>query len=45
MVEKLKTLVIHFDNPIAIWEVPAFRGAIIEKVGQENSMLFHIITD
>lgn len=41
MVEKLKTLVIHFDNPIAIWEVPAFRGAIIEKVGQENSMLFH----
>ena len=39
--EKLKTLVINFDNPIAIWEIPAFRGAIIEKVGQEDSMLFH----
>lgn len=36
----LKLLRVHFDVEIAPYEVAAFRGAIIEKVGIEND-LFH----
>lgn len=36
----LKLLRVHFDVEIAPYEVAAFRGAIIEKVGLEND-LFH----
>lgn len=36
----LKLLRVHFDVEIAPYEVPAFRGAIIDKVGVEND-LFH----
>lgn len=36
----LKLLRVHFDVEIAPYEVPGFRGAIIEKVGIEND-LFH----
>ncbi|MBK9639523.1 MAG: hypothetical protein IPO63_17595 [Bacteroidetes bacterium] len=40
MSKKLKTLLVVFDNEIKAYEIPAFRGAIIKKVGFEN-MLFH----
>ncbi len=36
----LKLLRVHFDVEIAPYEVPAFRGAIVDKVGIEND-LFH----
>lgn len=36
----LKLLRVHFNVEIAPYEVPAFRGAIIDKVGIEND-LFH----
>ncbi len=38
---KLRILQIIFDTEIAAYEIPAFRGAVIKKVGQENSVLFH----
>src|SRR5881628_801326 len=38
--KKLKTLFVQFDDTLAAWEIPSFRGAIIEKVGREN-VLFH----
>lgn len=38
--KKIRILNITFTADIAGYEVPAFRGAIIKKVGQEN-LLFH----
>ena len=38
--KKIRVLDIEFENEIAVWEVPAFRGAVIETAGRENT-LFH----
>jgi len=38
--KKIRLLDIEFENEIAIWEVPAFRGAIVETAGRKNT-LFH----
>ncbi len=38
--KKLRLLTITFTEEIQAFEIPAFRGAIIDKVGQEN-ILFH----
>lgn len=35
-----RTLVVQFDNELALWQVPLFRGAVISKVPKEFS-LFH----
>ena len=40
MTPKLKVLRVVFGGTIRSWEIPAFRGAIIEKAGREN-ILFH----
>jgi len=40
MVKKIRILNVSFDNELKGYEIPAFRGAIIEKVGRENT-LFH----
>ena len=37
----INTLVIRFKNRIQQWEIPLFRGAIIEAVGENCSQLFH----
>jgi len=37
---KIRVLDIEFENEIQPWEVPAFRGAIIESAGRKN-ILFH----
>ena len=37
----LKVLVVRFANEIAQYEIPLFRGAVIDAVGQENGLLFH----
>ena len=37
----INTLVIRFKNKIQQWEIPLFRGAIIEAVGENCSQLFH----
>ena len=37
---KIRILDIAFENEIAAYEVPAFRGAVIETAGKENT-LFH----
>jgi len=37
---KLKTLFVQFESDLGKHQVPAFRGAIINKVGKEN-LLFH----
>ena len=39
-VKNIRILHVIFDSNIMPYEVPAFRGAIIKKVGQEN-ILFH----
>ena len=39
-VKKIRVLNVTFDSEIRGFEIPAFRGAIIEKVGKEN-ILFH----
>ncbi len=38
---KIRVLNINFDTEIAAYEVPAFRGAVIYKVGKESTLLFH----
>ncbi len=38
--QKIKILDIEFENEIQPWEVPAFRGAVIESAGRKNIM-FH----
>ena len=38
--KKLRVLDIEFENEIQPWEVPAFRGAVIESAGRKN-ILFH----
>ena len=38
--KKTKTLFVQFDDSLPAWQVPAFRGAMIEKVGREHA-LFH----
>jgi hypothetical protein len=38
--KKIKTLFVQFDDSLAAWQIPSFRGAVIEKVGREN-FLFH----
>ena len=37
---KLRVLDITFENPIEAWEVPAFRGGVVQTAGKENT-LFH----
>ena len=39
-VKKIRILQVQFDTEIKGYEIPAFRGAIIDKVGREN-FLFH----
>ena len=39
-VQKIPYLIIRFKNPLAIYEVPAFRGAVMDKV-PANLTLFH----
>ncbi|MFU8844325.1 MAG: CRISPR-associated endonuclease Cas6 [Bacteroidales bacterium] len=38
--KKIKVLKVVFDQRIAAWQVPKFRGAIIEKINREG-LLFH----
>lgn len=38
--KKIKTLLVQFETDLKLSQVPAFRGAIIEKVGRDN-ILFH----
>lgn len=38
--KKIRVLTVVFDTEIAGHEIPAFRGAVIDKVGQDN-ILFH----
>lgn len=38
--KKIKVLTVIFDNEFKSFEIPALRGAIVEKVGKEN-ILFH----
>lgn len=38
--KKIRILDISFENEIMPWEVPAFRGAVIEVAGRKN-VLFH----
>lgn len=38
--KKIRTLTIIFEGEIKSYEIPAFRGAVIDKVGQEN-IIFH----
>ena len=39
-IQKIRILDISFENEIAVYEVPAFRGAVIQTAGKEN-ILFH----
>lgn len=41
----IRTLVVKFNVPLQPWEVSAFRGAIIEKVGREHLLFNHHISD
>jgi hypothetical protein len=38
--KKIKLLTVTFDTEIRDYEIPAFRGAIVDKVGRDN-ILFH----
>lgn len=38
--KRLRTLLVKFDNELPPWEINAFRGAVIEKVGRDH-VLFH----
>lgn len=38
--KKIKLLTVTFDTEIRDYEIPAFRGAVVDKVGRDN-ILFH----
>ncbi len=40
MVKKIRILTVIFDSAIRPYEIPALRGAVVEKVGKENT-IFH----
>lgn len=40
MVKKIRILTIIFDSVLQPYEIPALRGAVVEKVGKENTV-FH----
>ncbi len=40
MVRKIRILTVIFDTELKPYEVPAFRGAVVDKVGTENAV-FH----
>lgn len=42
--KKIRTLLVTFNNPIAQQQITAFRGAIIEKAGRENTLFHNHIT-
>lgn len=42
---KLKVLTVIFDGEIKSWELPAFRGAVIDKAGRENTLFHNHIGD
>ena len=39
-IKKVRVLDVEFENEISAWEIPAFRGAIVNTAGVENT-LFH----
>jgi len=41
----VRTLVVQFDHHLQPYEIAAFRGAIIEKVGREHILFNHHISD
>jgi hypothetical protein len=43
--KSVRTLVVRFDLPLRPFEISAFRGAIIEKVGREHILFNHHISD
>lgn len=43
--KKIRTLLVQFDNELSHYEVSAFRGAVIEKVGRENILFNHHLDD
>lgn len=45
MTKKVRTLLVKFENDLSPWQVPAFRGAVIEKVGRENILFNHHLDD
>ncbi|MEJ5265413.1 MAG: CRISPR-associated endonuclease Cas6 [Bacteroidales bacterium] len=45
MVKKLRLLTVTFNTQIRPYEVPAFRGAIINKVGREHIVFHHHVGD
>ncbi len=38
--KKVRILDIAFENEISVWEIPAFRGAVIQSAGRKN-IIFH----
>ena len=43
--KKIRVLNITFENEIKVWEVPAFRGAVIATSGKENTLFHNHIKD
>lgn len=37
-IKTIRTLVVQFSTPLQSWQISAFRGAIIEKVGREHTL-------
>ncbi|MBZ5857559.1 CRISPR-associated endonuclease Cas6 [Flavihumibacter profundi] len=44
-VKKLRVLVVRFDQRMEVWQTPAFRAAIIEKVGRKHVAFSHHVSD
>jgi len=45
VIKKIRTLLIIFANDIGAAQVTSFRGAVIEKVGRENSLFHNHLVD
>lgn len=43
--KKIKTLLVRFENELTPYQISAFRGAVIEKVGRENILFNHHLSD
>jgi hypothetical protein len=43
--KQVRTLTVVFDNELKPFEIPAFRGAVVAKVGRENILFHHHLDD
>lgn len=45
MIKNIKTLILYYNSKISFHEIPFFRGAVLDCLGEKADLLFHNHTD